>query len=177
MKPRSYRSVLKAGFLLYTENFRRLFKASWIMALLYALCCGALGTLSAIKIPELIVAVIEQVTNYQGIIIEPLLPYCYNMLTIVGLSLLALVILALASATLLNKLKEHKDTGAIIPPASWLKVSPRLMLRTLKGAFLTLLIIVLPLLLIAGAIVMVGANNLQEGQRVLFPGEAKKKKD
>ena len=53
MKPRSYRRVLMAGFRLYTSHFRRLFKASWQMALLYSLACGALGTLTAIKIPEL----------------------------------------------------------------------------------------------------------------------------
>ena len=59
MKARSYRSILSAGFRLYIENFRRLFKASWQMVLLYAIICGWLGTMIAIKIPEMMLGIIQ----------------------------------------------------------------------------------------------------------------------
>ena len=66
MKPRSYRSVLADGYRLYNENFRKLFKASWILAIVYALCCGAFGTLTAIKVPELTLALMQQLSSIQG---------------------------------------------------------------------------------------------------------------
>ena len=50
-KVRSYRGILSAGMRLYISAFRRFFKASWLMALIYALVNAALGTLTAIKIP------------------------------------------------------------------------------------------------------------------------------
>ena len=43
-KNRSYRSVISAGFGLYFTQFRLFFKASWIMALIYAAVFAALGT-------------------------------------------------------------------------------------------------------------------------------------
>lgn len=152
MKPRSYRGVLLAGFRLYTENFRRLFKASWQMALLYALACGAFGTLSAIKLPEMTTALIQQMTLYQGIFLETLQQYVITFLEIMGLLLVAIATLALASATILNKLKEHKDTGTITTPPHWLSASPQMMGRSLKGLFLTLLVMLLPIVLMVMAI-------------------------
>ena len=150
MKARSYRSVLKAGFQLYTGNFRRLFKASWQMAFLYALACGALGALVCIKLPEITVSLLQQIMVLQTISIDLLRQYFINILELLGLILLAITTLSLASANILNKLKEHKDTGSITLPAHWFSASPRLMGRTLKGVFMTLLVLLIPLLLFIG---------------------------
>ena len=152
MKPRSYRSVLIAGFRLYTENFRRLFKASWQMALLYAIACGVFGTLSVIKLPEIAVAIIQQMTTYHGILPESLVQYLITFGEILGLFIVAIATLALASATILNKLKEHKDTGIITIPPHWLSASPKLMGRSVKGIFLTLLVMLIPIMLMTLAI-------------------------
>ena len=148
MKPRSYRRVLMAGFRLYTGNFRRLFKASWQMALLYALSCGALGTLTAIKIPELSLALQQQLASTQGIMAETLREYMLTLLGIPALVVLAVATLSLASAPILSKLKEHKETGTITTPPHWFTASPHLMGRTLKGELLTLLVSI-PLLIVA----------------------------
>lgn len=150
IKARSYRSVLKAGFQLYTGNFRRIFKASWQMVLLYALICGALGTLTSIKLPEITLAVMQQLSAMQGISMETAKQYGGTLIAIPALSLLAIATISLASATILNKLKEHKETGIISAPPHWLMASPRLMGRTLKGVFLTLAIMLIPLLLFIG---------------------------
>ena len=150
MKARSYRSVLSAGFRLYTENFRRLFKASWQMVLLHAVVCGGLGTLLAIKIPEMTLGIMQRLAAQQGLLLDTIQQYALTVLELLGLILLAIITLALASATILNKLKEHKDTGAISIPPHWFTGSPRLMGRTLKGAFLTLFVMLLPLLLFVG---------------------------
>jgi hypothetical protein len=152
MKPRSYRSVLIAGFRLYTENFRRLFKASWQMALLYAVACGVFGTLSVIKIPEIVVAIIQQLNVYHGLFLETLVQYLITFLQILGLLVVAIATLALASATILNKLKEHKETDVISIPPHWFSASPKMMGRSLKGLFFTLLVILIPIILMIAAI-------------------------
>ena len=146
-KARSYRSVLTTGLRLYTENFRRLFKASWQMALLYALSAGALGTLATIKIPEITLTLTQQLATYQGVFQETLQQYWLILLELLGLMLLAIVIMALADAPILSKLKEHKETGTISTPPHWLTASPHLMGRTLKGTLFTLpfCIVLLPL--------------------------------
>jgi len=159
MKARSYRNVLSTGFKLYTENFRRLFKASWLMALLYALCCGAIATLLNQDLPEITIVLLQQIAYNQGHLMETIQHYGLSFTEIIFMSLLALSALSLGSATILNKLKEHQETGVISIPLSWVKPSPRMMVRTLKGVFMTLLIALLPLLLFIILIAMVKAAS------------------
>ena len=161
MKARGYRRVLSAGFRLYTGHFRRLFKASWHMALLYALSCGALGTLTAIKLPEINIGITQQIIAYQAISIESIKQYSITILEILLLMLLALATLSLASAPILSKLKEHKETGTITMPLHWLTASPHLMGRTLKGCFLTLFVMALPLLLFFALLAVAEAVSSQ----------------
>ena len=159
MKPRGYRRVLSAGFRLYTGNFRRLFKASWQMALLYALSCGALGTLTAIKIPELAMALQQQLASIHGVLQETLHEYMMTLLGIMALVVLAITTLSLASAPILSKLKEHKETGTITPPPHWLTASPHLMGRSLKGVFLTLLVMLIPIVVFAAFLILAEMMN------------------
>ena len=152
MKARSYRSVLADGYRLYNKNFRKLFKASWILAIVYALCCGAFGTLTAIKVPELTLALMQQLSSMQGFFAETAKTYALTIAGIIGLLLLAIAAMSMASATILNKLKEHKDTGTISTPPYWLTTSPAMMGRSLKGVFLTILVLIIPMLLFIGMV-------------------------
>lgn len=161
LKPRSYRRVLSAGFRLYTSHFRRFFKASWQMALLYALTCGALGTLTAIKIPELAMALQQQLVALQGVLLETLREYMFTLLGILALAVLSIATLSLASAPILSKLKEHKETGTITTPPHWLTASPHLMGRSLKGIFLTVLVMLIPIAIFA--VFMVLAEMMSQG--------------
>ncbi len=140
-KARSYRGILTAGVYLYTQAFRKFFKASWLMALLYALVFGACCTMAALKIPEITVAVMAQIQKFNGIFIEPLQHYSIDLAIIFGLLLLSLSVQALANAPIAALLKEHLETGTITPPTSWFKPNTRLMLRSLKGILLTVGII------------------------------------
>ena len=167
LKARGYRSVLATGFQLYTSNFRRFFKASWQMAILYALSCGALGTLTAIKLPEISTGIAKQMLTYQAVSIESLQSYSIIGLEILLLMLLALATLALASAPILSKLKEHKETGAITTPPHWFSASPHLMGRSLKGVFLTALILLIPFCLFVAAMFVLDTNQ-QAHQGLLF---------
>ena len=145
-KVRSYRGVLSAGTHLYTSAFRRFFKASWLTALIYSLINAALGTLTAIKVPELIVVIQMQLQRYQGIMEETLHSYLLVLAECILLILAVVIAALLAQATIFALLKEHSETGNISVPASWWKPSPRMMGRTVKGFFLTLLVTI-PLLL------------------------------
>jgi hypothetical protein len=135
------------GFRLYNENFRHFFKASWLMALLYALCCGAAGTVTVIKLPEILVAVLQTDAMLVTSILLIAKVFTTIILLLTAISLVAFAAMSLASATILNKLKEHKDTGTVTAPLRWLSVSPRLMGRTLKASFLTLLLTIIPMVL------------------------------
>ena len=50
---RSSRSCVRKGCQLYLSNFRRLLKASWIPAVLFAVCYGVIGTIAVIQFPRL----------------------------------------------------------------------------------------------------------------------------
>lgn len=136
-KARSYRSVLAAGIRLYTSNFRKFFKASWLTALLYSLVDGAASTLMTLKIPAIFVAIMLQIQKYHGIFIEPLLHYAWTIFAIMWFFIAAFAVMALAHGTIMNQLKEHQETGSISIPTSWFKPSVKLMGRTLKGLFFT----------------------------------------
>ena len=161
MKARSYQSVLSVGFHLYTENFRRLFKASWQMALLHALSCGATGTLATIEIPKFTLALMQQLATYQVVFTETLQHFGLTLLELLGLTVLTIATLALASAPILSKLKEHKDTGDVSVPPHWLTANPHLMGRTLKGCFLTLFIMLAPLVLFVALLAVADAVSSQ----------------
>lgn len=56
MKSRSARSVVAAAFRLFSGNFRRLFRASWIAALIYAAVNSLLGTLLVEGVSSIVLA-------------------------------------------------------------------------------------------------------------------------
>ena len=147
-KVRSYRGILSAGTRLYISAFRRIFKASWLTALIYAIITAALGTLTAIKIPELIVVIQLQLQRYNGIFVESLQSYLITLAECLILILAVIIAIALAHGTVYTLLKEHRETGEMSMPTSWWKPNTSMMARTLKGVLLTLLITI-PLLIVA----------------------------
>ena len=166
-KARGYRGILIAGVYLYTQAFRKFFKASWLMALIYAMVLGASCTIAALKIPEITVAVMAQIQKFNGIFIEPLEHYAIDLAIIFGLLLLSLSVQALANAPILVLLREHQETGTITSPSSWFKPGKRLMLRALKGILLTTFliaicfIIMVLILVTLEAYVSIGLNYSQ----------------
>jgi len=161
MKPRSARMVLAKGFRLYAENFRRLFKASWLTALIYALCCGALGTVAAINLPEMTTTVMQLTALGESLTDEVARMYMTTMGSILLLLILTIVTYGMAVGTILNKLKEHKETNAITIPSSWLRPDFALVGRSIKGALLTLLVMLIPAVLLG--LLLVGLERLMPG--------------
>lgn len=152
-KNRSYRSVISAGFGLYFTQFRLFFKASWIMALIYAAVFAALGTLCAIKLPAITAEIMKQtLVQHQLLTREIAEEYLITGGIFIVLTLLYIVVEAFTFATVLNKLKEHQDTDKMTVPRKWFGVRTKLMGRTLKGYLFSLLVILIPVLAIAGVI-------------------------
>lgn len=152
-KNRSYRSVISAGFGLYFTQFRLFFKASWIMALIYAAVFAALGTLCAIKLPAITAEIMKQtLVQHQLLTREIAEEYLITGGIFIVLTLLYIVVEAFTFATVLNKLKEHQDTDKMTVPRRWFGVRTKLMGRTLKGYLFSLLVILIPVLAIAGLI-------------------------
>lgn len=152
-KNRSYRSVISAGFGLYFTQFRLFFKASWIMALIYAAVFAALGTLCAIKLPAITAEIMKQtLVQHQLLTREIAEEYLITGGIFIVLTLLYIVVEAFTFATVLNKLKEHQDTDKMTVPRKWFGVRTKLMGRTLKGYLFSLLVILIPVLVIAGVI-------------------------
>lgn len=152
-KNRSYRSVISAGFGLYFTQFRLFFKASWIMALIYAAVFAALGTLCAIKLPAITAEIMKQtLVQHQLLARETAEEYLIIGGIFIVLTLLYIVVEAFTFATVLNKLKEHQDTDKMTVPRKWFGVRTKLMGRTLKGYLFSLLVILIPVLVIAGVI-------------------------
>jgi hypothetical protein len=152
-KNRSYRSVISAGFGLYFTQFRLFFKASWIMALIYAAVFAALGTLCAIKLPAITAEIMKQtLVQHQLLAREIAEEYLITGGILIVLTLLYIVVEAFTFATVLNKLKEHQDTDKMTVPRKWFGVRTKLMGRTLKGYLFSLLVILIPVLVIAGVI-------------------------
>ena len=152
-KNRSYRSVISAGFGLYFTQFRLFFKASWIMALVYAAVFAALGSLCAIKLPAITAEIMKQtLVQHQLLTREIAEEYLITGGIFIVLTLLYIVVEAFTFATVLNKLKEHQDTDKMMVPRRWFGVRTKLMGRTLKGYLFSLLVILIPVLVIAGVI-------------------------
>lgn len=158
-KTHGYRSILSIGYRFYITFFRKLLKSSWQMVLIYAAAGGALLTQVSIKFPELSLAMEQQLATDQTLTWDIMRQWIITMATFIALVILAVITDILASGSILNKLKEHHDTGKITNPTSWWVATPKLMGRTLKGALITLPIILLPMLLWMISIIGIGKLN------------------
>ena len=123
------------------------------MALIYAAVFAALGTLCAIKLPAITAEIMKQtLVQHQLLTREIAEEYLITGGIFIVLTLLYIVVEAFTFATVLNKLKEHQATDKMTVPRKWFGVRTKLMGRTLKGYLFSLLVILIPVLVIAGVI-------------------------
>ena len=120
MKVRSSRGCIGAGYRLYTGNFKRIFRYSWVAALVYALVCSVGGTLmvfrpQAFPITVTIILVAEALFTSYGFAV----------------------------------LKKHQETGSIPMTNKWFSIDTHIFIRTLK-AWLCLIVIYLFVALVIG---------------------------
>ncbi|MBP3776973.1 MAG: hypothetical protein J6I37_08305 [Prevotella sp.] len=148
-KNRSYRGVISAGFGLYFSHFRLFFKASWVMAVIFAVVFATLEMLLSVQLPALSATIMKQ----ELVLRTELSPeVAQQYLMAIGITLLLgllyVVVEALTTATVLNKLKEHHDTNTMMMPKRWFAISRRMMGRTLKGYVFIILTVLAPVVLV-----------------------------
>lgn len=135
LKSRSIGSTIRAGLRLYTENFRKIFKLSWPEAAAYAAICSALGTLSAIYMPEMLSKILSGAANIKNIMTER-----YMMIIIImTLSIIGGIFEVIFYSCGISALWEHRDKGNITGPKNLFTLDVKAAWRTLKAAFFVLI--------------------------------------
>ena len=130
LKDRSSRACISVGYRLYMSNFKRIFRASWVAALVFAAMVSIGGTMMILR-PKITLVILP----------------------------LTMMIDALFFTYGFSVLKQHQDTGAIGRTIHWYSLDVHMFVRTLK-AWLCMLAISLILGIIAGFLSVVCINYL-----------------
>ena len=108
---RSIRAIVRDGYLLYTNNFKKIFRAAWLIAIVYALAFAwALNNVISL-IPTYIVA-------FSGGYVDPVSMTVNSMLYIISSLLFDIMIVILASCGF-KACYEHYTTGEIVRTKHW----------------------------------------------------------
>ena len=111
MKDRSGRACISAGYRLYMSNFRRIFRYSWLAAVIFALSVSIGGTIMILR---------PRLALFSGLLI--------------------LIVEALFASYGFAVLKQHQQTGVISYTPRWFNLDVHIFVRTLK-AWLNLIVI------------------------------------
>ena len=120
-KDRSGRACISAGYRLYMSNFKRIFRYSWVAALVFAIVASISGTMLILR-PEFALVAL----------------------------LLMVIVEALFASYGFAVLKQHQQTGAISYPTKWLNLDVHIFVRTLKAWINILVIYLVVAVLVAG---------------------------
>lgn len=161
MKSRSSSACIKSGYKLYIGNFRKIFKSSWLVALIYAVLCGIVATVCVIHIPRIIMQMMasgqityQYATDYLGLIT------IVCVLVIIG----GIVETAFYSCGM-SLLRKHAAANAIPTPTSWFHIDIHITWRTIKAVLCNLLITTV-LLLIFSVILSFPLKHFMTGQSI-----------
>lgn len=102
LKDRSSRACISAGYRLYMSNFKRIFRASWLAALVFAALVSVGGTMMIIQ-PQM------------ALVVLPVTVLIDVLFVTYGFS----------------ALKQHQETGSIAWTAHWYSFDNRIFVRTL----------------------------------------------
>ena len=149
---RSTQGVISAGYKLYMANFRKLLRSSWVVAIIYALCMGVLGSYYIAEMPQLTVLVMSGMTATDPTII--------GQIASSGLILTLLTVAFIGMATVLascgfTACKEHLNGDSVNAPTKWYGHIDRPMLwRTGKSVLWLLLIGILANVIMSGIAIL-----------------------
>jgi hypothetical protein len=108
---RSIRAIIRDGYLLYTNNFKRIFRASWIIAIVYALAFAWVLNCSIDFIP--LYAVI-----FSGAQADPAAVTVQGALYMLSSTLFQVLVIILASCGF-KACYEHYTTGEVVRTKHW----------------------------------------------------------
>ena len=144
---RSNRGAIADGYRLFLSNFRPLLRATWIVAVVYALITAIFTKCYITLLPQLLIMRMQRAT-------------AYNMEAITGaliFSLVASILLMLASVALMGggftAFREHAASNTISCPAHWYgRMERKTVLRLLLILLATSLLMMIPSILMGIAI-------------------------
>jgi len=155
MKSNGTVASIKLGYQLFAGNFKKLFKASWLFALLFGLVCGVIGPVLSIKLP----ALITQAMADPGIAMSlnkrytGLLCMCFVLFIIGGVSEMVFY------SSGFSLLRTHLANGAIPRPKTWFSFDRKIVLRTIKGILASLFVLLVVFTLL-GLLYYIGVKTL-----------------
>lgn len=164
MKSRSSQSCIRLGYSLYLSNFRKIFKAAWLPALLYAICFSVIVTMGVIQYPRLNISVAIDPGSLMSVL------GLYRLIFLIFI--VSLIIGGLAEIFFYSAgyslLMGHKVTGSIARPTRWIAIDRAMLWRALKGMLATFLIIavVSALCVALGYLMSVIANKSADREMV-----------
>lgn len=130
LKSRSAGACIKAGVSLYLSNFRKIFRQTWIAALLWAVASVVVGTISVTTFPQ-IMAFASAPAGGDVASWLVTMEIVYAILSVIGLTALVLLI-----GTGLAVLSQHAGQGAISQPTRIFAFDRTIIWRTIKAAVL-----------------------------------------
>ena len=130
LRNRSIRACIGDGYQLYVGNFYRIFRSSWVAALLYAVVCGLATSYFIMQYPKLLIIDAmgaEAVTAQAAWVVT-------TMVTMLCAMLLVLVITAVFASYGVSALAEHQASGSISKPQKWYgRLDAQALKRTLMA--------------------------------------------
>ncbi len=140
MKSNSVGASIKLGYGLFASNFSNTFRATWLPALLFAVCFAAIGVITVTEIPGIMVSgtqngtpVPAQARQYIGLLTAS------GVLVIVG-GLIETVFYSCG----LSLLREHKSTGSMTMHKWHPHINRAVAWRTLKAVLSVLVLCAVP---------------------------------
>ena len=119
LKKRSIASIIGDAYRLYMDNFKRIFRASWPSAIIYA---AAFALTTNLFIRDILTAM-TMITDWSTVDWGALLSNCWMAIGSIVLFVIAALLLA---SSAFWACRSHKQTGAIERPAHWWGIWPSL---------------------------------------------------
>lgn len=146
MKSNSSNASIKLGYRLYATNFAKIFRTSWLCAVVYALVCSLLGTITLDSFIKLSMTIKNSP--------EQTIPYIQQHIGIVILATVLFIAGGLCEIAFyscgLSQLYKHKTCGEMSLPSHWYSIDKAMLWRTVKAVAVNALFVTAAFCVIMG---------------------------
>lgn len=155
MKSNSTVASIKLGYRLFAGNFKKLFKASWLFALLFGLVWGGIGPILSIKLPALITQAMTNPETAMSLSQQyvGLLSICFILFIVGG------VVEMMFYSSGFSLLRNHLANDTIPRSKTWFSFDRKIVLRTIKGILASLFVLFVTFMLL-GLLYYIGVKTL-----------------
>lgn len=133
---RSVGAIIRDGYRLYMDNFRRIFRNTWFIVLLYAVSSGSMTAWFVNTFPKMMLMT-AGVDNQKDFLMT-------TGLVSLGVAIATIIINIILAASGCSLLNAHRETGAIPVPSKWYGYMDRqTLIRTITAYAVALLVFTL----------------------------------